>query len=204
MKTQELTDEKTESVKPESNHKFLFNEKEIESAEAVKLISEFYGEDKAADVVEGLTSIPPRYSGAVHHKGRVTVKFLSLLAFVLLFCFTNKANAGLVSSNLYTLAAVNGTNQGVPVILGQAYVAPLTFFFQNTGLSTTNSFYANVKIGLSSDTNTFAIVGVYVPSSTNAQREAYTLTNQSFTIYGMVQMCTTNSQTVGADVVKNN
>jgi flagellar basal body-associated protein FliL len=125
-----------------------------------------------------------------------------IISILLLSVFAVCANAGLVSSNLFTLQAVTGTNSGTPIVLGSAYITPMTFFFQNTGLPTTNAFRANIKFGLSTNTSTFATVGVYVPASTNAIREAYVLTNSSITIYGMVDMITTNSLSVGADVTK--
>lgn len=181
-------------------HQFLHDDKPITSEEAVKMVTEFYGDEKAADVIEGLTATPPRYSGAVHKTGRITCKkIVAMLA--ILFSVAMVSQASQVQSNLFSLAVVNNTtNSGTPIIIGAGYLTPFTMFVQNTGLASTNALYVNFQVG--TDTNNFTTIGMYRPTATNGTTEGFTLTNYSVTLYLRSQIVTTNSVTVGANVVK--
>lgn len=126
---------------------------------------------------------------------------MKTLISILLLLIGIEAQAGLVSSNLFTLGTINNTtSNGVSVVLGSAYLQPATFFIQSTGLSNTNAMQVNIQLGL--DGTNFSTVLSYKSSSTNAAIDAVTLTNSAITIYVRAQFVTTNSVVAGASVVK--
>ena len=128
-----------------------------------------------------------------------------LCAIFLIAFLARFAGAALVSSNLFTLAAVNNaTNAGQVVLLGYIQVPQTTFAVQNLGISNTNQLAVVIWAGFGSTTNQMAPIGVYTPSITNAQIDSFVLTNSGvIPIYGTVFVGTTTNLSVGVSAIQN-
>ncbi len=131
------------------------------------------------------------------------MKTLSLAIIILLLGLSSRA--AIISSNLFTLAAVNNaTNAGLVVNLGSIQVPQTTFTIQNLGLSATNALAVDIYMGFGSTTNTMTIVGTYYPSITNAQIDSFVQTNSAvLPVYCSVIVRTTNNVTVGVASVQS-
>jgi len=128
-----------------------------------------------------------------------------LLALIIFLLAVISPKAAIVSSNLFTLTAVNNaTNGGLIVNIGSVQMPQTTFAIQNLGLTATNALAVDIYMGLGPTTNNMAIVGTYYPSITNAQIDSYVQTNSGVVpIYCSVIVRTTNNVSAAVSAIKS-
>lgn len=99
------------------------------------------------------------------------------------------------ATNLLTYQSVNGTNNGGWFVVGTVTLPQTAFLIQNSGLPSLNAMTNYIQFGL--DTNNATTVQSFRPTSTNAGIAQITVSNNTLTIYGRVQVTTTNANSVG-------
>lgn len=111
-------------------------------------------------------------------------------------------------TNLITYQSFSGlhtTNNSPPVLIGTCYIpAPPGFSIQNGGLtigSGTNSLTGYVQIG--TDTNYFATIITYNPSTTNATEDVIQPGTLTVKIYAQLQLVTTTNLSAGGKAIFN-
>jgi|GEM_PF-6979737 len=140
------------------------------------------------------------HEGATHLHASITRLFLALLVPLLLLA--SSGHAAITSSNMVTYATTSGasTNNGVPVLIGNAYIQTSpSFIISDGGTTTTNALTVYVKYGL--DTNYFATVATYAKTATNATDGVVTPGTLKVSIYAITQVVTTNSVPVGTKLI---
>jgi hypothetical protein len=123
---------------------------------------------------------------------------------ILLSLFQASAFGAITSSNLVTYAATGGasTNNGVPVLIGTAYIStPPSFIISDGGTTTTNAISVDIQYGL--DTNNFTTQTTYTKSVTNATEGVITPGVLAVKIYARTRVVTTNGVSVGTKAVFN-
>jgi hypothetical protein len=116
------------------------------------------------------------------------------------------ATAAITVTNLITYGASGGarTNYGVPVFIGNAYVAlPPTINVSHAALATTTSVVTYIGIGTSTDSNLMSNISTNYPATTNANEEIITLSSFTIPIYLQTTVVTTNNSTVGTKAIFN-
>ena len=140
------------------------------------------------------------HDGATHLHASITKLFLALL--VPLLMMASSGLAAITSSNMVTYATTSGasTNNGVPVLIGTAFIqSSPSFIISDGGTTSTNALTVYVKYGL--DTNYFSTVATYTKSSTNATDGVVTPATLKVSIYAITQVVTTNSVPVGTKLI---
>jgi hypothetical protein len=99
------------------------------------------------------------------------------------------------ATNLLTYQSVNGTNNGGWFVVGTVTIPQTALLIQTGGLPSTNAMTNYIQFGL--DTNNATTVQTFRPSATNAGISQVTVSNNTITIYGRVQVTTTNANSVG-------
>lgn len=99
------------------------------------------------------------------------------------------------ATNLLTYQSVNGTNNGGWFVVGTVTIPQTAFLIQNGGLPSTNAMTNYIQFGL--DTNSATTVQTFRPATTNAGIAQVTISNNIITIYGRVQVTTTNANSIG-------
>ena len=119
----------------------------------------------------------------------------------LLFMICGKSRAQIVwqgrqsATNLLSLQSVNGTNFGNWFVIGQVTIPQTAFLIQNGGLPSTNAMTNYIQLGF--DTNNATTVQVFKAGATNAGIAQVTISNNTITVYGRVQVTTTNANNIG-------
>ena len=95
----------------------------------------------------------------------------------------------------------NATVNGSSCVIGTARVSGTGIYarIQNGGLVTTNALSGQFQISL--DGTNWTSVQAYSPAVTNAAVASQPISVAQFTVYGRVQLTTTNAVQAGADVV---
>jgi hypothetical protein len=95
----------------------------------------------------------------------------------------------------------NATVNGAGSVIGTAKVSGTGIYarIQNGGLVTTNALSGQFQISL--DGTNWTSVQAYTPTATNAVIASQPISVSQFTVYGRVQLTTTNAVQAGADIV---
>ena len=140
------------------------------------------------------------HDGATHLHASITKLFLALLLPLLMMA--SSGLAAITSSNMVTYATTSGasTNNGVPVLIGTAYVPTSPNFVISYGNTTTNALTVYVQYGL--DTNYYATVATFTnATSTNASEAVITPGSIKINIYAQTKVITTNAMPVGTKLI---
>lgn len=112
---------------------------------------------------------------------------------------------GISSSNMVTYAtqSTGTTNNGVPVLLGTAYI-PTTpsFVISDGGIVTgTNGLLVYIKFGLGTNIANASTVATYTKTSTNAEDGVVTPAGITVSVYGFTQVIAVTNATVGTKAI---
>ena len=115
------------------------------------------------------------------------------------------SQAAIVSSNMVTYATqgTGTTNNGVPVLIGTAYI-PTTpsFIISDGGIVTgTNGLIVNIKYGLSTNASSMSTVSTYTKAVTNATDGVVTPAGITLSIYAITEVIAVTNATVGTKAI---
>ena len=129
----------------------------------------------------------------------------SLLTAFIFLLLAISARAGIVTSNMLTLTTVsNSSATSAPVLIGQVYLPPGTFNFQNQGLwNNTNAMTGFIMVGFNTNPATMTQAFFYQPASTNQTIDSVTYTNAGLiNVYAAAVVTPTNAVSVGVTVTR--
>lgn len=139
-------------------------------------------------------------NGATHFHASIVKLFA--FGLIALFSVEISALAGITSSNMVTYATTSGasTNNGVPILIGQAYLPTSpNFVISDGGTLTTNAFTVYIQYGL--DTNYYATVATYTKPTTNATDGVVTPGGIKINVFAQTKIVTTNAVTIGTKLI---
>ena len=140
------------------------------------------------------------HEGATHLHASITKLFLALLLPLLMMA--SSGLAAITSSNMVTYATTSGasTNNGVPVLIGTAYLPASPNFVISYGNTTTNALTVYVQYGL--DTNYYTTVATLTNGpGTNASEAVISPGSIKINIYAQTKVITTNAMPVGTKLI---
>jgi hypothetical protein len=127
------------------------------------------------------------------------------ILFAIILAAGFSAQAGLVSSNLLTLATVNlATNAGSGVNMGNTYLPQTTFMVQSVGTGGTNTVCGGyLYVGFSTNTTNAQLIATI--ATTNDSILAYNLASNTMPVYFFFSAFnrTNTAVSIGAQAVQN-